>query len=55
MVHKGGYKNSDTQVKKLFDINSKQLVEGSQEELLEIYNQEFKGAGKKKIMSKYRI
>ena len=51
VVYKYGYKNSDTQVKKIFDIKSKQLIRGAQEELLKIYNQEFKGISKKKTLT----
>lgn len=51
VVYKYGYENSDTQVKKIFDIKSKQLIKGTQEELLEIYNQEFKGISKKKTLT----
>lgn len=49
-IYTFGYEISDTQVKKVFDINSKQLIEAPQEELLRIYNQEFKGLSKKKTL-----
>jgi len=55
IVYKYGYEKSDTQVKKIFDIKSKRLIERPQEELLEIYNQEFKGIIKKKTLTHKQI
>ena len=51
-IYTYGYEISDTQVEKIFDITSKKFVEGSQEELCEIYNREFKEITKKKILNK---
>ena len=50
-VYTFGYEISDTKVKKIFDINNKQLIDGSKEELLEIYNREFNKPNKKKILT----
>lgn len=43
------YEVSEAQVNKLFDIKSKQFMNGTQDELIESYNNSFKGVCKKKI------
>jgi len=50
-VYACGNEISDTYVQVIFDVNSKQLINGSQEELLKIYIQEFKGISKKKTLT----
>ena len=50
-IYTYGYEVSDTYVQVIFDIKSKQLIKGSQEELVKIYNQEFNELSKKKTLT----
>ena len=50
-IYTYGYEASDTYVQVIFDIQSKQLIKGSQEELVKIYNQEFNELSKKKTLT----
>lgn len=50
-IYMDGYEPCDTEIKKLFDVNSRRFIEGSQEELFEYYNQEFKQNNKKKVLT----
>lgn len=52
IIHKGGHENSETEVKKIFDINSGKLIEGSKEQLLDIYRKNFKEIAKNKVLTK---
>jgi len=51
-IPKIGYQNLDMQITKLFDINKKEVIQDSQENLLDVYNSEFKGITKNKILNR---
>ena len=51
IMHNYGYEWSEPQVGKIFDMSSKQFIEGSKEQLLEFYRENFNSNIKKRVFS----